>query len=76
MPRPNKGTLAKMKVLSDAGHTANRISKALGHDPKSIRTWLISTDFNDPEIRRMVEELKAHEIEELRLIGGKARAVS
>ena len=73
--KPSKSELAKMKVMSDLGHTPNAIGNKIGRDPKTVRKYLSTEAYNDPEIEAMVSLLKEHELKQLQLIGGMARAI-
>jgi hypothetical protein len=75
MPRPTKKDQAKIKVLHDGGMSFNATGNATGFDPKTCQSVLARTDFNTPEMKDLIDKLKAREESELRLIGGKARAI-
>ena len=72
--RPTKQELARFMVLADLGLTPNAIGRKTGRDPKTVRAYLNSPVYeNDPALREMVERIKARELEDLHLLGQKAR---
>lgn len=71
--KPTKTELARFKAMSDLGLTPNAIGKRSGRDPKTVRKYLQSEVYNDPEIMRMVEIIKEKEVTDLYLLGAKAR---
>ncbi len=75
MPKPTKPDIAKFKVMKDMGLTPNSIGKRTGFDPKTVRAYLSSEVYADPDIQQMIELIKGRELNDLHLIGGKARAV-
>lgn len=75
MPKPTKPDIAKFKVMKDMGLTPNAIGKRTGFDAKTIRAYLSSEVYSDPEIQQMIELIRGKELNDLHLIGGKARAV-
>lgn len=75
MPKPARPDIAKFKVMKDMGLTPNAIGKRTGFDAKTVRAYLSSEVYADPGIQRMIELIKGKELDDLRLIGGKARAV-
>jgi len=70
---PTKKELAQFKVLNDLGLTPNAISKRIKRDPKTIKKYLTSDVYTDPEITAMVDLIKEREINDLYLIGAKSR---
>ncbi len=76
MPRekPQKTELARFKVMNDSGLSPNAIGKRTGRDPKTVRKYLASDVYFDPEINSLVNLLKEKEIEDLIIITGKTRA--
>ena len=70
---PTKKELAQYKALSDMGLTPNAIAVRTKRDPKTIRKYLQSEVYNDPEISSMVDLIKEREINDLYLLGAKAR---
>ena len=72
--RPKKTELARFKALHDIGLTPHAIGLETGRDPKTIRKYLASDVYqNDIEIRQMIEQIKQKELDDLFLIGAKAR---
>jgi len=71
---PTKQELAQYKALSDMGLTPNAIAVRTERDPKTVRKYLQSEVYNDPEIASMVDLIKTREINDLYLIGAKARS--
>jgi predicted transcriptional regulator len=70
---PTKKELAQYKALNDLGLTPNAIAVRTGRDPKTIRKYLASEVYTDPDIMQMVNTIKEKEIADLYLIGAKAR---
>lgn len=75
MPKPTKPDIARFKVMKDMGLTPNAIGKRTGYDGKTVRAYLSSEVYADPDIQQMIELIKGKELNDLHLIGGKARAV-
>lgn len=73
--KPKKTELAQFKVLHDMGLAPNAIGKQTGRDPKTVRKWLQSDAYQDPELKQMIRVIKEKELEQLTLIGGKARTI-
>lgn len=71
---PTKTELAQFKAMSDLGLTNHAIAIKTKRDPKTVKTWLQSPAYNDPEITDMVNLIKTREINDLYLIGAKARS--
>jgi len=71
---PTKKELAQYKAMNDMGLTPNAIAVRTSRDPKTIRKYLQSEVYNDPEIASMVDLIKTREINDLYLIGAKARS--
>jgi hypothetical protein len=71
---PTKPELAQFKALSDMGHSQYAISKLTGRDRKTIRRYLLRSDlYQDPEVQKMIEAIKAEELSDLTLLNAKAR---
>jgi len=70
---PTKKELAQYKALNDMGLTPNAIAVRAGRDPKTVRKYLQSEAYNDPEIMQMVDLIKKKEVNDLHLLGAKAR---
>ena len=72
--KPNKKELARMKVLSDLGESATAIGKIVGKHHSTVQKYLQSAEvFTDPDISKMVEQIKNKEIDELYILGAKAK---
>ncbi len=71
--KPKKTELARFKAMSDLGITPNAIGKKTGRDPKTVRKYLNSEVYLDPQIQQMVEIIKEKEVADLYLLGAKAR---
>jgi len=70
---PTKKELAQFKAMNDLGLTPNAIAVRTKRDPKTIRKYLQSEVYNNPEIASMVDLIKERELNDLYLIGAKAR---
>ena len=71
---PTKKELAQFKAMNDLGLTPNAIAVRTDRDPKTIRKYLQSEVYqNNPELEGMVNLIKEREINDLYLIGAKAR---
>ena len=70
---PTKKELAQYKALNDMGLTPNAIAVRAGRDPKTVRKYLQSEAYSDPEIMQMVDLIKTKEVNDLYLLGAKAR---
>ncbi len=70
---PTKKELAQYKALNDLGLTPNAIAVRANRDPKTVRKYLQSEVYNDPEIMQMVDIIKEKEVNDLYLLGAKAR---
>jgi len=71
--RPNKGELARMRVMSEMGVTPTAISKKIGRSHHTVKKYLDSDVFREPDIKAMVEKIKENEVQDLYLLGAKAR---
>ncbi len=71
--KPNKQELARMKALSDMGESNRSIARQLGKGHTTVKKYLNSDVFNDPEIDKMVERIKSTEATDLYMLGVKAR---
>ncbi len=71
--RPTKKELAQFKALNDLGLTPNAIAVRANRDPKTVRKYLQSEVYDDPEIMQMVNIIKTKEVNDLYLLGAKAR---
>jgi len=70
---PTKTELAQFKAMSDLGLTSNAIGLKTARDPKTVKKYLKSDVYTDPEIAAMVDIIKESEIKDLYLLGAKAR---
>ena len=71
---PDKKELARFKAMSDLGFTPNAIGRETGRDPKTVRKWLRSgVTERDSDLKTLVEQIKATELDDLYLLGQKAR---
>ena len=60
--------------MSDLGFTPNAIGRETGRDPKTVRKWFRSDmAARDADIKTLVEQIKATELDDLYLLGQKAR---
>jgi len=71
--KPNKRELARMKALSDMGESNRSIARQLGKGHTTVKKYLNSDVFNDPDIDKMVERIKETETTDLYMLGVKAR---
>ncbi len=71
--RPSKPELARMKALSDMGESNRSIARQLGKGHGTVKRYLNSDVFNDPDIDKMVERIKETETTDLYMLGVKAR---
>jgi predicted transcriptional regulator len=72
---PTKDEVANMIVLEEMGETYKSIARMLGRSNHTVKKYLNSEAYlTDPAVKELVAVLKAKEIEDLRLLGGKARA--
>src|SRR5262245_6063625 len=71
--KPNKKELAQMKVMSDLGHSPSAIAEKLGRSHHTVIKYLNSDVYNDPTIGLIVEKIRETEINDLYLLGAKAR---
>ena len=73
-PRPNKKELAEMKVLHDLGHSPTAISKKIGKSHHTVIKYLNHHEiYDDPEVKELIEQIRTKELDDLFLIGAKAR---
>jgi len=68
-----KKEMARFKALNDLGYSPHAIAKHTGRDPKSVRKYLNSDVYLDPDIQKMVDVIKEKEVTDLYLLGAKAR---
>lgn len=62
-----------MKAMSDLGLSPTAIARRMGKSHNTVIKYLDSEVYNDPEIGKMVERIREKEIEDLYLLGAKAR---
>ncbi len=73
-PAPNKKELAAMKVLSDMGHSPTAIAKKIGKSHHTVIKYLEDQRiFDDPEVQKLIKVIRDKELNDLLLIGVKAR---
>lgn len=70
---PTKKELVQFKVMNDLGLTPNAIAVRTNRDPKTVRKYLQSDVYTDPDICKMVDVIRQKEIDDLFLIGAKAK---
>ncbi|MCH7915182.1 MAG: hypothetical protein IH856_19465 [Deltaproteobacteria bacterium] len=71
--KPNKKELARMKALSDMGESYRSIARQMRKGHGTVKKYLNSDVFNDPDIDKMVERIKKTEVADLYMLGVKAR---
>lgn len=73
--KPTKAEVAKMIVLDELGESYRSIGRMLNRSNHTVKKYLNSEAYlKDPAVQELVEVLKAKEIEDLTLLGAKARA--
>lgn len=70
---PTKKEMAQFKAMNDMGLTPNAIAVKTGRDAKTIRKYLQSDVYKDPDISSMVDLIKEREVNDLYLLGAKSR---
>ena len=71
--KPNKKELARMKAMHDLGVSPTAIAAKMEKSHNTVIKYLNSEVYNDPDIAEMVERIKEKELEDLTLLGAKAR---
>src|SRR5262249_48183825 len=71
--KPDKKELAQMKVMSDLGASPTAIAQKLGRSHHTVIKYLESDVYNDSTISVIVEKIKENEINDLYVLGAKAR---
>ena len=71
--KPNKKELARMKAMADMGESNRSIARQMGKGHATVKRYLNSDVFNDPDIDKMVERIKETEATDLYMLGVKAR---
>ncbi|MCK9276320.1 MAG: hypothetical protein M0P57_14675 [Syntrophales bacterium] len=66
--------VAQFKVLSDLGVSNKAIARRTGRHVDTVRKYLNSEVYLNPDIDSMVHKIRDKEIDDLILLGGKARA--
>jgi len=62
-----------MIVLKDLGNSPTAIGEKLNRSHNTISKYLDSDVYKDPKIGKLVDVIKEKEVEDLYLLGGKAR---
>ena len=71
---PTKKELARFKAMADLGVSPHAIGKHTERDPKTVRKWLRSEVYQTDEgLQELVELVKERELNDLYLLGAKAR---
>ena len=71
--KPDKKQLAQMRILSDMGESNRSIARRMRKGHGTVKKYLNSDVFNDPDIDKMVERIKKTEVADLYMLGVKAR---
>ena len=71
--KPNKKELARMKAMHDLGLSPTAIARKMEKSHNTVIKYLDSDVYNDPAIAKMVERIKEKELDDLTLLGAKAR---
>jgi hypothetical protein len=72
--KPTKTELAEMKVLNNLGHSPSNIAKTIGRSHNTVLKYLRSDIYENPELQELVRIISEKELQELTVIGSKARA--
>ncbi len=75
-PAPTKTQIVKMQALHELGNSDNRIARALGISNHTVAKYIkqeLSPE-DKKQVQELVEKIKRTELEDLTLIGAKARA--
>lgn len=72
--KPDRKMLAQWKVSHDLGNSNNAIGKTYGVSHHTVKKYLTSDAYDDPQIAAIVERIKEAELRDLTVIGAKARA--
>ena len=72
--KPDKKELARIKVMSDLGFSPRGISAKTGRSHVTVRKYLRSDVFNDPDIKAIIKKIRENELSDLYLLGAKGRA--
>jgi hypothetical protein len=72
--RPDKKELARIKAMTDFGIRPTPIAKKIGRSHHMVIKYLnLPEIFEDSEVKELVETIKKKELDDLYLIGAKAR---
>ncbi len=71
--KPDKKQIAQMRALADMGQSNRAIARQMGKGHTTVKKYLNSDVFNDPDIDKMVERIKETETADLYMLGVKAR---
>jgi len=71
--KPSKTELANWKVQADLGQSPNAIADAAGRSHHTVIKYLRSDVYSDPKISEIVERIRLKELDDLEVIGAKAR---
>lgn len=73
--QPTKTEIAEMIVRSDMGYSHFAIGKAMERSQNTVKKYLETADHSqDAMIAQLIEQIKRKELDELTLLGAKARA--
>ena len=72
--KPTKTELAEMKVLNNLGHSPSAVAKTIGRSHNTVLKYLRSEIYENPELQELVRIISEKELQELTVIGSKARA--
>ena len=73
-PKPSSKELAEMVVLKNFGYSEYMIGRIMGKSNHTIKRYLNSDIYADPQIKLMIEKITKKEINDLKLIGVKSRS--
>ena len=62
-----------MKVLSDLGFSPTAIARKMEKSHNTVIKYLNSDVYNNPDVASIVERLRKNEMDDLTVLGGKAR---
>ncbi len=71
--KTTKKEMARFKVMNDLGFSPHAIAKRTNRDPKTVRKYLQSDVYQDPDIQELVEIIREKELLDLNLLGAKGR---
>ncbi len=70
---PDKKELARMKAMVDLGVSPTAVARRLGRSHHTVLRYLRSEVYQDPEVQTLVQQVKERELQDLYLLGAKAR---